>query len=94
LVRICTVQHFTFSVNSFGHLFGSRSYDTPDTSRNLALLALPTLGESWHNNHHAHPGSARTGLRWWQFDLGFLILRALSVAGLVKNIKSARFERG
>lgn len=89
LLRVCGVQHLTFCVNSFGHLVGARRFDTTDRSRNLALLALPTLGDSWHNNHHAYPGSARMGLRWWEFDLGYLVLRVLSIAGLIKNLKSA-----
>ena len=67
-VRIVFLHHATFSINSLCHFFGRRGFQTHDESRNNVWLALPTLGEAWHNNHHAFPTSARHGLRWWQLD--------------------------
>lgn len=87
LLRICLVHHFIWSVNSIGHCFGSRPYATKDASGNLALLAIPTLGEAWHNNHHAFPYSAREGLLWWQLDLNYIALLILSRCGVVWNLK-------
>jgi len=89
LVRIFLVNHFVWSINSICHRFGSRPYGTKDESRNNALLCLPSLGFSWHNNHHAFPGSALNSHRWWQLDLcGFLIL-ALRSLGLAWNVGNA-----
>lgn len=81
------VWHTTFSVNSIAHLVGGRRYATTDSSRNFLPLALVTLGEGWHNNHHHHPGSARQGFRWWEIDLTYLSLRALAVVGVVRSIR-------
>lgn len=81
-------MHATFSVNSLAHMWGSRPHATGDTSRNNWALALPTFGESWHNNHHRHQSRARFGERWWQIDLGWWTIRALAVAGLA-GIRSA-----
>jgi stearoyl-CoA desaturase (delta-9 desaturase) len=83
------LYHVTFAVNSLGHAFGSRPFDTADRSRNNALLALVTLGDGWHNNHHAHPGLARHGLRWWQLDATWLGLRGLAALGLVWDLREA-----
>jgi len=69
LVRIFLVNHIVWSINSVCHTFGSRPYPTRDESRNNALLSLPSLGFSWHNNHHAFPGSAINSHHWWQLDL-------------------------
>lgn len=79
--------HATFAINSLGHLFGRRAYDTPDTSRNSLLLALLTAGEGWHNNHHRYPPSARQGFHWWQVDLTWLTLRLLAAARIVRDLK-------
>jgi stearoyl-CoA desaturase (Delta-9 desaturase) len=79
--------HVTFAVNSVGHVFGRRRYDTADTSRNSFLLALLTGGEGWHNNHHRYPPSARQGFRWWQFDATWLTLRALALVRVVHDLK-------
>lgn len=81
------VWHATFAVNSVAHLVGTRSYATADSSRNLLPLALLTLGEGWHNNHHHHPTVARQGLRWWQLDLTYWSLRALASIGIVQSIR-------
>lgn len=82
------VYHATYTINSLAHGFGSRRYDTPDDSRNNAWLALITLGEGWHNNHHRYPISARQGFRWWEIDLTWLGLRALAAVGLISDLRS------
>ncbi len=79
--------HCTFMINSLSHVWGSRRYDTCDDSRNNPLLALITFGEGWHNNHHRYPGSTRQGFAWWQVDISYLLLKALSVVGIVKGIR-------
>ncbi len=88
-VCISTVllYHMTFSINSIAHRFGSRRFETNDQSRNNALLALFTFGEGWHNNHHRHPGAARAGLRWWELDPSWYLLRLMSALGLVWDLK-------
>jgi stearoyl-CoA desaturase (delta-9 desaturase) len=89
LARIFVVFHITSSVNSVCHLIGSRPYDTRDQSRNSGWLALPTLGESWHNNHHAFPTSARMGLAWWQIDISAAVIHGLESVGLASDVKRA-----
>jgi stearoyl-CoA desaturase (delta-9 desaturase) len=79
--------HGTFMVNSVTHLFGRRRYDTPDTSRNNWFVALITFGEGWHNNHHHYPMSVKQGFKWWEYDVSFYILKALSWVGVVKDMK-------
>jgi stearoyl-CoA desaturase (Delta-9 desaturase) len=75
LVRIFLVHHVTWSINSICHFFGSRRFELDDHSTNVFWLALPSLGEAWHHNHHAFPRSAFHGLRWWELDpSGWLIL--------------------
>lgn len=86
-VRIFLVQHLTYAVNSLGHSIGSRAYDTTERSTNNFWLAPFTLGGAWHNNHHAFPGSAATGLRWWQLDPGYWVIWALQKMGLVSQVK-------
>jgi stearoyl-CoA desaturase (delta-9 desaturase) len=86
LVRIFLVHHVTWSVNSVCHFFGSRRFDVEDRSTNVAWLALPSLGESWHHNHHAFPRSAEHGLRWWELDPSALIIRGLERTGLAWNV--------
>ena len=81
------VYHATFSINSLAHVHGSRRYVTGDDSRNNGLLALITMGEGWHNNHHACQSSVRQGFRWWEVDATFYILRALSWIGVVWDLK-------
>jgi stearoyl-CoA desaturase (delta-9 desaturase) len=85
-VRIMLVHHATFSVNSLCHYFGRRRFNTCDESRNLAWLAIPTLGEAWHNNHHAFPTSARHGLSWWQLDPSGCLIDTLERIGLAWNV--------
>ena len=79
--------HATFSINSLSHTFGTRRYATADTSRNNAMLAVLTLGEGWHNNHHHYPVSARQGFFWWEIDLSWYALRALAAVNLVHNLR-------
>jgi stearoyl-CoA desaturase (delta-9 desaturase) len=85
-VRIFLLHHATFSINSLCHFFGGRRFATGDESRNLFWLALPTLGESWHNNHHAFPTSARHGLRWWQLDPSAWLINGLEHVGLAWDV--------
>ena len=82
------VYHATFCINSLAHVHGKRRYVTGDDSRNNWLLALFTMGEGWHNNHHAWQSSVRQGHRWWEADATFQILRALSWTGLVWDLKA------
>jgi stearoyl-CoA desaturase (Delta-9 desaturase) len=86
LVRIFLVHHVTWSINSVCHFFGTRRYETDDMSTNVFWLALPSLGESWHHNHHAFPRSARHGLRWWEVDLSALAIGGLEKLGLARNV--------
>jgi len=86
LVRMFFVHHCTWSVNSICHLFGRAPFMTSDESKNNALCAMLTLGEGWHNNHHAFPSSARHGLFWWQLDMLYLMVRALNLCGLVWDV--------
>lgn len=85
-VRIFVLHHVTFSVNSLCHFFGRQPYETGDHSRNLAWLALPTMGESWHNNHHAFPTSARHGLRRRELDGSAAVIWALEKTGLAWDV--------
>jgi stearoyl-CoA desaturase (delta-9 desaturase) len=78
--------HATFCINSLAHVLGRQRYVTGDHSRNNWLLALLTMGEGWHNNHHAYQASARQGFRWWEFDPTYYILRALAWAGVVWDL--------
>jgi len=89
LVRIFVVNHVIWSINSVCHRFGSRPYSTKDESRNNALLSLPSLGFSWHNNHHAFPGSAINAHRWWQIDPCGLLIVGLQSLGLAWNVRTA-----
>jgi stearoyl-CoA desaturase (Delta-9 desaturase) len=92
-VRILFLHHSTFSINSLCHFFGRRRFATGDESRNLLWLSLPTLGEAWHNNHHAFPTSARHGLRWWQLDPSGWLIAGLERAGLVWDVVRVTPER-
>lgn len=87
-VSTMLLAHGTFSINSLTHTWGSRRFKTPDRSRNNFLLALITLGEGWHNNHHRYPGSERQGFYWWELDISHLILVCLSKLGLVWNLRA------
>lgn len=80
--------HGTCTINSLSHVFGGRRFETSDTSRNNFLLALITLGEGWHNNHHHYMHSTRQGFKWWEIDITFYILTVMSWFGLVWNLRS------
>jgi stearoyl-CoA desaturase (delta-9 desaturase) len=82
------VYHATFCINSLAHVHGSTRYVTGDDSRNNWLLAFFTMGEGWHNNHHAYQASVRQGFRWWEIDATFYIIKALSWIGVVWDLKS------
>ncbi len=92
-VRIFFLHHATFSINSLCHYFGRQRFPTDDESRNLQWLALPTLGEAWHNNHHAFPTSARHGLRWWQLDPSAWLIWVLEHTGLAWDVVRIAPER-
>jgi stearoyl-CoA desaturase (delta-9 desaturase) len=93
LVRVFFVHHVTWSINSVCHFLGSRRFAIEDESRNVFWLALPTMGESWHHNHHAFPRSARHGLRWWELDISGLVIGALERLGLAWNVIRIAPER-
>ena len=86
-VSTVVLFHATVTINSLAHRFGSRRYPTKDDSRNNLWLALLTFGEGWHNNHHFFPGSVRQGFHWWQVDLTWYGLKAMSALGLVSGLK-------
>ena len=89
-LRTVVGLHATWLVNSATHIWGSRRFATRDDSTNNFLIALLTFGEGWHNNHHAHPTSARHGLRWYEIDMNWYGIWALKALGLAKQIKLAQ----
>jgi stearoyl-CoA desaturase (delta-9 desaturase) len=89
-VRTVVHLHATWSVNSVTHLWGYRNFNTQDDSRNNWLVALVSNGEGWHNNHHADPRCAAHGRRWWELDVSYLIIRALALAGLARDVVKPR----
>lgn len=93
LFRLFVVANFSWIINSVCHVIGSRPFkDQTNNSRNNILLAIPTLGESYHNNHHAFPTSANLGFKWWQFDPGFWIIRFFKLLGWVSEINKPSEE--
>lgn len=93
LVRIFFVHHVTWSVNSICHFLGSRRFETDDRSTNVFWLALPSLGESWHHNHHAFPRSAVHGLKRWELDPSALVISTMEKLGLARNVVRISPER-
>ncbi|MCP3904036.1 MAG: acyl-CoA desaturase [Planctomycetes bacterium] len=93
LVRIFLIHHVTWSINSVCHIWGSRPFRSHDESRNNAIFGVFALGEGWHNNHHAFPRSARHGLQWWQLDVSYLIIRAMALVGLARDIRTPSPQR-
>ncbi len=79
--------HGTCSINSLSHIFGNQRFETGDDSRNNLLLSLVTLGEGWHNNHHFHMTTVRQGFYWWEIDITYYLLKALSWTGLIWNLR-------
>jgi stearoyl-CoA desaturase (delta-9 desaturase) len=86
-ISTVAVYHGTYTINSLSHVFGRQRYRTGDASRNNALLALITLGEGWHNNHHHYPASVRQGFYWWELDLTYYMLKLMSLLGLIWDLK-------
>jgi len=93
LVRIFFLHHVTWSINSICHFVGERRFDTDDRSTNVFWLALPSLGEAWHHNHHAFPRAAQQGLRWWEIDVSALVIRAMRRLRLAWNVVLISPER-
>jgi stearoyl-CoA desaturase (delta-9 desaturase) len=93
LVRIFFVHHITWSINSICHFFGSRRFALEDQSTNVFWLALPSLGEAWHHNHHAFPRSAFHGLRWWELDPSGWLILAMARVGLAWDVVRVTPER-
>src|SRR5215213_202065 len=91
-LRVTLAFHTTWLVNSATHLWGKTRFETGDDSRNTWWVALLTFGEGWHNNHHAHPTSARHGLHWHEIDLNWLGIRALQLLGMAHSIKRLRYN--
>ena len=84
--------HSTWLVNSATHLWGTRRFETHDDSRNNGLIAALTFGEGWHNNHHAHPRSAKHGLAWYEFDVNWLQVKLMEKLGLVQQVYAYQLE--
>jgi fatty-acid desaturase len=91
-LRVVVGLHATWLVNSATHLWGARRFATRDDSRNNWWVALMTFGEGWHNNHHAHPTSARHGLAWYEFDPSWISIRLLKSCGVAKSVSVARLN--
>lgn len=87
-ISTVVLYHATFTVNSLAHVWGKRRYATSDHSRNNLWIALVTLGEGWHNNHHHYPGSARQGFYWWEIDLTYYGLKLLAASGLIWDLRT------
>ncbi|MBX3160557.1 MAG: acyl-CoA desaturase [Deltaproteobacteria bacterium] len=93
VVSTVALMQATFLVNSVAHVWGTRRFDTPDGSRNNAIVAILTFGEGWHNNHHRYMTSARQGLRWWEVDVTYYTLRALAWLGVVRDLRQPPLDR-
>jgi stearoyl-CoA desaturase (delta-9 desaturase) len=87
LVRVFLMQHVTWSINSACHVWGKRPFRSNDHSANNFPIAIVSLGEGWHNNHHAFPTSARHGLHWWQFDASWVVIRTMKLMGLAWDVR-------
>ncbi|GAB3205863.1 acyl-CoA desaturase [Nocardia tengchongensis] len=87
LARIFILEHIVWAINSFLHMFGTKPYESRENSHNGGIFALVTLGESWHNNHHAFPESPSFGLDWYRLDPGYWLIRALAATGLAWDLK-------
>ncbi len=92
VISTVALWHATYSINSLAHRWGTRPFPTEDTSRNNFVLALLTLGEGWHNNHHWYMTSARQGFRWWEVDITYYALRALALCGVVWDLREPPAE--
>jgi stearoyl-CoA desaturase (delta-9 desaturase) len=92
-VRVFFLHHVTWSINSVCHFMGRQRFDVEDESRNVFWLALPSLGEAWHHNHHAFPRSATHGLKKWELDPSAALIRMLRRLGLAWNVVEISAER-
>jgi len=81
------LYHGTFLINSLAHIWGTRRFATPDESRNNFWLALVTMGEGWHNNHHHYMSSVRQGIRWWEVNFTYYVLRVLSWFRIARDLR-------
>ncbi len=90
VVSTVCLYHMTFLVNSVCHVWGSRRFNTADTSRNNWWVAILTLGEGWHNNHHHEQTCTRQGRRWWEVDVTYYLLRLLALSGIIWGIREPR----
>jgi stearoyl-CoA desaturase (delta-9 desaturase) len=86
-ISTMAVFHTTVSINSISHRFGKRRFQTKDNSHNSWILALLTLGEGWHNNHHHYPAAARQGFMWWEIDITFYVLKLLEKMHVIKDLR-------
>ncbi|MBA3696574.1 MAG: acyl-CoA desaturase [Methylotenera sp.] len=91
-ISTVVLYHATFTVNSLAHVWGKRRYATSDHSRNNLWIALVTMGEGWHNNHHHFPGSARQGFYWWEIDFTYYGLKVLAALGLIWDLRTVPVE--
>jgi len=91
-VSTVALLHGTLMINSMAHVWGKQRYKTKDESKNSVILALITLGEGWHNNHHRYPHSTRQGFRWWEIDLTYYGLKMMSWMGIIKNLRKVPRE--
>jgi stearoyl-CoA desaturase (Delta-9 desaturase) len=87
LLRMFLVHHSSWTIGSVAHIYGKTPFFSHDKSKNNLWIALPTLGEGWHNNHHAFPNSAFHGLQWWQFDVTGWVIRVMQLLGLAWEVK-------
>ncbi|MEO8026198.1 MAG: fatty acid desaturase [Bryobacteraceae bacterium] len=87
------LYHGTFAINSISHLWGSKRFPTGDESRNNFVLAIVTLGEGWHNNHHFSVGSCRQGFLWWEIDITYAVIKAMSWLRIARDIRPPRLPR-
>jgi len=90
IVRIALGHNVIWSINSFCHAVGRRPYETADRSRNFSLLSILSFGESWHNNHHETPTSAKFAHHWWQVDIGWAIIRVMRALRMATDVKCHR----
>jgi stearoyl-CoA desaturase (Delta-9 desaturase) len=92
VISTIVCYHATYTINSLSHVFGRQRYRTGDTSRNNWLLAILTLGEGWHNNHHHYPNSVKQGFYWWEIDVSYYILKVMSWLGIIWDLKPVPIE--
>lgn len=93
IMRVIAVWHITWSVNSLSHMFGYRNYETGEESRNNWFVALLTVGEGWHNNHHEDPSAATVQHRWWEIDISYYEIKFLELIGLASDVIPPRHHR-